>query len=149
VIRQYVIVAIVSFSMLLSFGLNPQKVSAEGVKCQDEPSSFLVLPTWYKYLDLDENCEVVGPMRDDNPEKLDWQKASGRIGLAITEALLRIVGLVAVAYVIYGGFRYILSQGDPENAKSARQTIINGLIGLVISLIATGAVAFTARILTQ
>ena len=116
--------------------------------CEDSASFFLGLPTWYKYLELDGNCEIAGPFKSGTDE-LDWQKAGGLVALAIVEILTRLAAIVAVGYVIYGGFRYITSQGEPDNTKSARQTIQNGLIGLVIALIATASVAFIAKILTS
>ena len=127
--------------------------------------SFLGLPTWYKYLEMGEvverdqngqsvvvdECGVIGPVYTSGPQEgnINWQAASGRIALAIIEILLRLAALAAVAYVIYGGFRFITSQGDPVGAKNARYTILNGLIGLVISMIATGAVAFISNTLTS
>lgn len=120
-------------------------------------TSFLGLPAWYKYLQLDSECNVVGPTEnvatgrtDDTSTPQDesikqvfsWERAAGYIAIAIVEMLLRIASLVAVGFVIYGGFRYIASQGEPENAKSARQTIINALIGLVIAIAAASIVAF-------
>lgn len=109
--------------------------------------TLLGLPVWYKY--LEGTCdEIAGPYRDRNEAKgLDWPAASGRVALAVVEIMIRIGTLVAVGFVIYGGFRYILSQGDPEGTKSARQTILNAVIGLVIALVATGGVAFTANVL--
>lgn len=108
--------------------------------CDDEDRSFLGFPTWYKYLELDGNCEVTGPKNQDG--KFDWPRAAGYVGLAALAILLRIASLIAVGYVVYGGFRYITSQGEPENAKSARQTIINAIIGLVIAIAAASIVSF-------
>lgn len=108
--------------------------------CDDSMTFFLGFPTWYKYLELDANCEVVGPANSDG--KFNWPLAAGYVGLAAVEILLRLAALFAVGFVIYGGFRYITSQGDPEGAKSARQTIINALVGLVIAIAAASIVAF-------
>lgn len=116
--------------------------------CEDAPTFFLGLPTWYKYLELDENCDVVGPNKPGTDE-LDWQKAGGFVGLAIIEFMVRVATIITIGYVIYGGIRYILSQGEPDGIKNARQTITNGLIGLVISLIAVGIVAFITSQLTK
>ena len=44
--------------------------------------------------------------------------------------------MVAVAFVIYGGFKYVTSQGEPEAYKSAQQTIINALIGIALAVLA-------------
>lgn len=129
---------VLSIPLFLTASLNfPATVSAT---CDD---TFFGLPVWYKY--LEGTCDdITGPMDGDS---LDWQAASGRVAIAIVEILIRIGTLVAVGFVIYGGFRYITSQGEPENTKSARQTILNAVIGLVIALIATGAVAFLTNFL--
>lgn len=67
------------------------------------------------------------------------------IGLAIFEDLLRIAGMVAVFFVIYGGVRYLTSQGSPEATKGAWETILNALIGLGIVIIAAASVSFIAN----
>jgi hypothetical protein len=41
-------------------------------------------------------------------------------------------GALAVVFIIIGGFRYIVSSGNPEQAKGARNTILYALVGLVI-----------------
>jgi hypothetical protein len=114
----------------------------------DKSSAFFGFPVWYKYLDvgLDKNdpCAIKGPSNDKG---FDWSKAVPRIGLAVVEILLRIAGLVAVGFTIYGGFRYMTSQGEPENLKRAQGTIINALVGLVIAMLATGIVTFLGSIL--
>lgn len=100
------------------------------------PDGGLFLPTWYKYIegDIDSlgKCSLNANMPDD----------IGRILLGVIEIMLRVGGIAAVAFVVYGGFRYITSQGEPEQTKSARQTITNALIGLMLSITATGIVAF-------
>lgn len=41
-------------------------------------------------------------------------------------------GFAAVIFVIIGGIKYILSSGDPANIKSAKDTIIFAIIGIVV-----------------
>jgi len=100
-------------------------------------SRFLNFPTWYKYLN---------PTFQDGECKLDFEfpEDIGKILLAVVEILLRIAGLVAVGFVVYGGIRYVLSRGEPENTKAARGTIVNALIGLVIAASATAIVNLIA-----
>lgn len=43
-----------------------------------------------------------------------------------------VIGVIAVVMLIIGGFRYITSSGNEQNTKSARDTIVYALIGLVI-----------------
>lgn len=47
-----------------------------------------------------------------------------------------IVGIVAVIFVIYGGFRYITSGGDSGSVGNAKNTLIYALVGLVIVALA-------------
>lgn len=124
------IFSFVSMTVLMTPG---QAQAASAQFCADEGAGFLQFPTWYKYLDYNFNsstnsCEI---------KDFDIQTDGGKVLLAVAEILLRVGGMVAVSFVIYGGFQFILSQGNPENAKKARGTIIAALIGLVISASAT------------
>lgn len=105
-------------------------------KC-DGSQAFFGLPAWYKYIELEEvagRCQIAGGFQFPSDLAL--------VSLAMLEIVLRLAGLIAIAYVIYGGFQFVTSQGDPEASKKARQTIINAVIGLVIALFATALVAF-------
>lgn len=53
-----------------------------------------------------------------------------------------VVGIAAVIMIIVGGFRYITSGGNQEGVKSAKNTIIYALIGLVIVALAQMIVKF-------
>ena len=50
----------------------------------------------------------------------------------VGQIILQIGGYIAVVIVMYGGFLYITSSGDPGKAASGKKTITNGLIGFVI-----------------
>jgi hypothetical protein len=62
--------------------------------------------------------------------------------LAVVDDLLRIGGLVAVGFIIYGAIQYVTSQGSPDQTSHAQRTIINAVVGLVISIIAVTVVSF-------
>ncbi len=53
-----------------------------------------------------------------------------------------IVGVVAVIMIIYGGFKYITSGGKQESVTGAKNTILYGLIGLIIVALAQIIVKF-------
>ena len=120
-----------------------------GSTCQLTSSNFLGLPTWYHYLP---GVWSLGPGASPNAANLGSACTPTIAGLgdiwlivaAAIEILLRIAGLVAVAMVIYGGVQYITSQGEPEQAKKARGTIIDALIGLVIAIVAATVITFIA-----
>jgi putative exporter of polyketide antibiotics len=56
-----------------------------------------------------------------------------------------IVGAVAVIMIIIGGFRYIVSAGNAEQAKGARNTLLYAVIGLVIIAMAQIIVQFVIQ----
>lgn len=51
-------------------------------------------------------------------------------------------GAIALLIVTIAGFRYILSQGNPQTISKAKNTIIYAGIGLVISIMAVTIVNF-------
>jgi hypothetical protein len=94
-----------------------------------------LLPSWYKYIDTH---------TDENGCSLDFKFPNdiSAVLLAVVEILLRLGAIVAVGFVIYGGFLYITSQGEPDKAAAAQKTILNAVIGLVVAILATGIVSF-------
>lgn len=56
--------------------------------------------------------------------------------------ILAVLGVVAVVMIIVGGVTYMTSQGDPGKTKRARDTILYGIIGLIIALLAYAIVNF-------
>lgn len=53
------------------------------------------------------------------------------IGNLVTAAMV-IAALVALAFLIYGGVKWIMSEGDKTAVENARQTIVGAVVGLVI-----------------
>ena len=49
--------------------------------------------------------------------------------------LLGTAGLLAVFFIIFGGFQYITARGDEEQVKSSKKTLTNAIIGLVIIIL--------------
>ena len=52
----------------------------------------------------------------------------------VVSALLAFVGLFALFLFIFAGFRYMNSAGDPKKLEGARNTLIYGILGLLIVL---------------
>ena len=55
---------------------------------------------------------------------------------------LAVLGLVAVIVIIIGGINYMTSAGDAGKVKKAKDTILYGVIGLVICVLAFAIVNF-------
>lgn len=65
--------------------------------------------------------------------------------LAIVDDLLRIAGIVAVAYVIAAGFQYVRSEGKPDDTAKAQSMLVNALLGLAIAIISVAFVSFVGN----
>lgn len=65
--------------------------------------------------------------------------------LRIINYVLAIVGIVALAYLVYGGFMYITSAGNEDKVEAAKQIIINAVIGIVVIGVAAAIVNFVIR----
>lgn len=63
----------------------------------------------------------------------------------IVNVLLFILGAIAVIMVVVGGIRYVTSDGDPGKAKSARDTILYAIVGIVVALLAYAIVNFVIK----
>ncbi len=118
---------------LLLFTFTGTAAASTSVEC-NKPGIEIV-PTWYKYVDqkaVDGQCEL----------QFNFPSDISLVLLAVIEILLRVAALAAVAFIIYAGFMYMTSQGEPDRAKNAQQSLLNAVIGLVIALLSTGLVAF-------
>lgn len=60
----------------------------------------------------------------------------------IINVIIGVIGFVAVAFIIFGGVQYTTSAGDPGKVKKAKDTILYGIIGLVVSMLAYAIVNF-------
>ena len=60
----------------------------------------------------------------------------------ILSTVFFVLGIVAVVMIILGGFNYMLSQGDSGKVKKGKDTILYGIVGLIICLIANAIVTF-------
>ena len=65
---------------------------------------------------------------------------------SIINMIISFVGIVAVIVIIIGGVNYMLSQGDPNKIKKAKDTILYGVIGLVVVVLAFAIVNFVLGI---
>lgn len=98
---------------------------------------------WYHYLEGDSSkgkCSPKLPTKAGGAT--DYVKAVSLVALAVIDTVIRLSSLIAVGFLIYGSIQYITSQGEPQGLASAKSTIANALIGLVIVLVAVAVVQF-------
>lgn len=75
----------------------------------------------------------------DNPlGETDIQEIIGNI----VNAILGVVGLVAVAMIVYGGVLFSISGGNQDTLDKAKKTITYAVVGLIIALLSYAIVNF-------
>ena len=60
----------------------------------------------------------------------------------VSTTLLWVVGVAAVFFMIFAGIQMITSQGDPTKIKTARNTILYAVIGLIVAIASYAIVSF-------
>jgi len=65
--------------------------------------------------------------------------------LRLINYTLAIVGVVALAYLVYGGFMYITSAGVDDKVEAAKGIITNAVVGLIVIGVAAALVNFVIR----
>jgi len=76
--------------------------------------------------------------------------AGGNISDIVNYLIPRIfifAGLLLLLYLIYGGFHFIISMGDPKGMQEARGKITNALVGFLVVFLAYWIVIILGRIL--
>lgn len=108
--------------------LRPNLAFAAG--CSD---GFLGFRPWHAGLtttDSKGKCVVKEP-EDGKVAAFVWTIAAN-----VLADLFLGIGYVSVGFVIYGGFLYIMSTGDPGKVAKGKKTLISAIIGLAIGLLA-------------
>lgn len=99
----------------------------------------LTFPAWYEGV-VDGSCNIQSP--DKVPGGLSgfiWS-----IALNVIELILQLVGYIAVGFIIYGGYMYMISAGAADGMVKARKIITNAIVGLVISIFSVAIVNLIA-----
>ena len=94
----------------------------------------LTFPAWYEGL-VDGSCEIKQPTGETGVQNFIWT-----IALNIIELILQLVGYIAVGFIIYGGYMYMISAGAPDGMVKARKIITNAIVGLLISIFSVAIV---------
>jgi len=107
-------------------------------------STLLTFPAWYQGLQRPD-CSIKSP--SDFKTATDTSGLSTfiwKIVLNIVDLLLQVVGYVSVAFIMVGGFKFLTGTGTPDVVAKARTTILNAVIGLVISIFSVAIVNVVA-----
>lgn len=84
-----------------------------------------------------------------SPSELELPNKSRVVDHNVVANVLHIVlglaGSIALIIIIIAGLQYVLSQGNPQQAAKAKDTIIYALVGLVICLLGYAVVSFVVK----
>ena len=118
---------VAAFSLITSFTTNQAYAAAPTYKpCT---YTFLGMKSW--------DCNLEDWNQEDNIKK-NIRQIIENIG----EDAVTIVGYVALGFIVWGGYLYMMSSGDPGKAMSAKKTITRAIIGLLI--VASAKIIFNA-----
>ena len=73
---------------------------------------------------------------EDEPPRLDGAMLEKFVNNVVYRYIFPIAGLICFAFVVKGGYMWMMSSGDPEKVKQAQGTITWSVIGLVIVVVA-------------
>ena len=124
------LIVLSSLSFTTTLALPSSKASAA---CQ---ASFLTFPAWYQGLqDESDGCNFKPKSGDDG-----IKNTVIIIALNVGNIILQLVGYAAAIMLIVGGFKYMTAQGESDKMAGAKKTILNSIIGLVISIMAVAII---------
>jgi len=133
------IIMVMSIGGTLIVPILPEPVFAG---CGD--ATFLGFPAWYKGLEFTDTttCNIKMPDGQGAINTFVWTIALNVIGMALAA-----VGYIAVFFIMYGGFTFIVNSGNTDVSAKARQTILNAVIGLIIAISSIAIVNLIAGII--
>ena len=119
--------SVIMMALVLCGAVGVATIPTASVSAADCGGNILTLKPWYDGL-TDDSCNIQSPT-SDTMSSFIWH-----IALNIVDDILQIAGYVAFGFVVFGGFLYMTSAGQPEKATRARKTITYGLIGVVVAM---------------
>ena len=119
--------SVIMMALVLCGAVGVATIPTASVSAADCGGNILTLKPWYDGL-TDDSCNIQSPT-SDTMSSFIWY-----IALNIVDDILQIAGYVAFGFVVFGGFLYMTSTGQPEKATRARKTITYGLIGVVVAM---------------
>lgn len=96
----------------------------------------LTFPTWYRGITEGDDCRIKQPASTKGGiTTFIWT-----IALNIIEIMLQLVGYLSVGFIIAGGYKFMISSGESSAIVAARKTIMNAVIGLILSIFSVAIV---------
>lgn len=134
--------SLVSFAVaLLSLGLNIAMVETSHAAANPVCNKYLLtFPAWYNNLAKGDGCsDIVSPTEVGGIQNFILIVVMNCVGI-----LMQLVVYITVGFIIWGGFKYMTSNGDASGIAGAKKMILNAVIGLVIAMLAIAIVTLVS-----
>lgn len=102
----------------------------------------MMSPAYAEVTDIKDCVGDVTCLQDEDEHSIFSQGSLMSTLTTIINVIVGMVGFVAVAMIVMGGISYATSQGDAAKTKKAMNTILYGVVGLVVALLAFAIVNF-------
>lgn len=125
------------------------------VAADDCPGKTFIFPRWYENLCKTSSGETTimspaemggknGQTKTADDTAANFSKWIGVIAMNIVVMIMTVVGYVSLGFIIWGGFKYMISGDSSSGTVAARKTIQNAIIGLVLSIMSVSIINFIA-----
>ncbi len=105
--------------------------ASTGVQLQEDPQSHICLPA------------------PSNSNGIAGARSVNELILRVINVLLAIAAVIAVLYLVIGGYRYVTSAGSEKAAGEARKIITNAIIGLIVIILAYAIVSIVNNVVNN
>ncbi len=92
-------------------------------------------------------CASAGVATSDSSICSERHLTLNSIVQTIINTIIYVIGIIAVIMIILGGISYATSQGDAAKVKKGKDTILYGIVGLVIAILAYAIVNFVLEMM--
>ena len=94
---------------------------------------FLTFPVWYRGLTVSSSDCNLKPFSGSGKDS-GIGTYVGVIALNVIEMVLQLIGYISAFFIIYGGFIYMTQGSEQNKIEQAKKTILNAVVGLVVSI---------------
>lgn len=116
-------------------GSDPCGIGATGVSGR----SFLGIKPWYDGL-VGSDGNIITNISDSKLTCFTWTAVAN-----VTSSIASVAAILAVGFVIYGGYLYMFSGGDAAKTAAGRKTLVAAFIGLAV-VVLSNVIFSTIRI---
>ena len=96
-------------------------------------SAFFIPFTVFAQSGIDAGLDKIG---DVFPHQgLTAQRTLSELILYIINIMLFFAGMIAVMFIIVGGYWYITSAGNEEQAEKGKTTLVNAIMGIILVIL--------------